>query len=203
MGQKHDILTSHDQAAAAPLPIDVLVGQERVTSHTRIRKRRRSASSAIDETEPNLKRPDARKAHSPISKRTPTTTNTNTQGPRDGNPCQGIPHSKQDATIKTLGGNERQDDDPLRKILQEDSGGSSISGNGSFVAEPNPDMHAVISKIIDHGETVDSQYGAHGDNANGLAQVEGILPQGASKQLKIQSLPILDNLVSLVLLLCG
>ncbi|KAL8918550.1 MAG: hypothetical protein Q9172_005371 [Xanthocarpia lactea] len=200
-GQRPSIAQIDPALDQGSLTVDLVaaVGEGRVTTHTRIRKRRRSASSATDETEPNSKRPDPRKAHSPVSKPTPTTANTNTHGPRGGSPCQGIPPSKQDATIKTFGGNERQDDDPLGEILQEDSGGSSTSGNGSPVPEPSPDMHAVISKIIDHGETVDSQYGAHGDNANGLAQVEGILPQGASKQLKIQSLPILDNLARQIL----
>ncbi|KAL8731178.1 MAG: hypothetical protein Q9166_003585 [cf. Caloplaca sp. 2 TL-2023] len=65
-------------------------------------------------------------------------------------------------------------------------------GNGNTVAQPSPDMHDVMSRIIDHGETVDSQYAATPDP-------EGIVPQGASLQLKVQSLPILDNLAIQIL----
>ena len=62
-------------------------------------------------------------------------------------------------------------------------------------------MHAVMSKIIDHGETIDNQYGVSGEIPTGLARNGNTISRGASLQLKIQSLPILDNLVSLLAIL--
>lgn len=62
--------------------------------------------------------------------------------------------------------------------------------------EANPDLAAVISNIINHGEAIDNHYAAHGLNELGIVDTESFLPLGASMHLKIQSLPILDNLVS-------
>ena len=62
--------------------------------------------------------------------------------------------------------------------------------------EAHPDLAAVISNIIKHGETIDNHYAAHGLNELGIVDTESFLPLGASMHLKIQSLPILDNLVS-------
>ncbi len=61
--------------------------------------------------------------------------------------------------------------------------------------EANPDLATVISNIINHGETIDNHYAAHGLNELGIVDTESFLPLGASMHLKIQSLPILDNLV--------
>lgn len=64
--------------------------------------------------------------------------------------------------------------------------------------EANPDLATVISNIITHGETIDNHYAAHGLNELGIVDTESFLPLGASMHLKIQSLPILDNLVCLM-----
>ncbi len=56
------------------------------------------------------------------------------------------------------------------------------------------DFNTVIADIINHGETVDNHYASRGYNTIGLVH-NGYL--GASFNLKIQSLPVLENLVGL------
>ena len=59
-----------------------------------------------------------------------------------------------------------------------------------------PDLAAVIANIIDHGEHVDNHWAAQGYEYDGMAvDTEDWLSVDASLHLKIQSLPILDNLV--------
>ena len=53
----------------------------------------------------------------------------------------------------------------------------------------------MIESIIKHGETIDDHFAAKGLNQLGIVDTESFLPLGASAHLKIQSLPILDNLV--------
>ena len=59
-----------------------------------------------------------------------------------------------------------------------------------------PDLTAIITRIIDHGEHIDNHYAAQGYDVMGMVDTESFLPLGASLHLKTQSLPILDNLVS-------
>ena len=73
--------------------------------------------------------------------------------------------------------------------------GPSHAARANQAAETRPDINAVISQIIDHGETVDNQSAGSKGSAAGIANSDGIIPLGASHQLKVQSLPILDNLV--------
>ena len=72
--------------------------------------------------------------------------------------------------------------------LSEEAGQSSI--------EPAPpDLSTVIDSIIKHGETIDEHFAAKGLNELGVVDTESFLPLGASAHLKLQSLPILENLV--------
>ena len=59
-----------------------------------------------------------------------------------------------------------------------------------------PDINAVIADIINHGETVESHCASQGYAAMGMVDTESYSQLGASLHLKLQSLPILDNLVS-------
>lgn len=59
-------------------------------------------------------------------------------------------------------------------------------------------MDAVMTQIIQRGETIDNQDAGRSANAAGLANSNGTFPLRASDQLKIQSLQILENLVSLL-----
>lgn len=59
-----------------------------------------------------------------------------------------------------------------------------------------PDINTVIADIINHGETVESHCASQGYAAMGMVDTESYSQLGASLHLKLQSLPILDNLVS-------
>ena len=61
-------------------------------------------------------------------------------------------------------------------------------------AQPQ-DINTVIADIINHGETVESHCGSQGYAAMGMVDTESYSQLGASLHLKLQSLPILDNLV--------
>ena len=62
-------------------------------------------------------------------------------------------------------------------------------------ADPT-DINSVIAEIINHGETVESHCASQGYAAMGIVDTESYSQLGASLHLKLQSLPILDNLVS-------
>ena len=70
------------------------------------------------------------------------------------------------------------------------------SGQGPAQATHPPDINTVISDIINHGETVESHCASQGNTAMGMVDTESYSQLGASLHLKLQSLPILDNLVS-------
>ena len=57
------------------------------------------------------------------------------------------------------------------------------------------DINTVIADIINHGETVENQCASQGYAAMGSVDTESYSQLGASLHLKLQSLPILDNLV--------
>ncbi|KAL8705213.1 MAG: hypothetical protein Q9201_001669 [Fulgogasparrea decipioides] len=156
------------------------VKEERATP-SRPRKRRRSISpTRVLSTEPDHKRSTPRKESSPIIKRTPA-TNTINSAFRGGVENDGLP--------------------PECSILQQNDGPGSppTSEGANNPVGPHPDMHAVINKIIDHGESVDNQCAARNDNVAGLANPNTTLGLGASSQLKVQSLPILENLAVQIL----
>lgn len=73
---------------------------------------------------------------------------------------------------------------------------SNQSGQQSPLGAPPSDINAVITDIINHGETVESHYASQGYAAMGMVDTESYSQLGASLHLKLQSLPILDNLVS-------
>ena len=61
-------------------------------------------------------------------------------------------------------------------------------------AQPQ-DINTVIADIINHGETVENHCGSQGYATMGMVDTESYSQLGASLHLKLQSLPILDNLV--------
>ncbi|KAL8873095.1 MAG: hypothetical protein Q9174_001383 [Haloplaca sp. 1 TL-2023] len=162
----------------------------------RSRKRRRSASPEHASTELKQKRATIRK---------PSTSSTNNAGPATRN-GSAYPGPTFPASAHASG----------RLINQVSSGLNSYAqGNGSIVTgshghpqqldgpgdlfpsendddtvAPQPDMHAVISQIIDHGEHVGSQYGV---------STEGSAAAFTTSQLKFQSLPVLENVAAQIL----
>ncbi|KAL8885749.1 MAG: hypothetical protein Q9215_006436 [Flavoplaca cf. flavocitrina] len=186
-------------AAVTPLHIDVQAQDERLATHTRQRKRRRSASPTIDGSSRPSKRSNLQKAPSPAAKRISPTEENGPYSPHNTSPCQGVRSSEQEATSNFRREDESGDEATLRRILQGHSEEASLSENEDFADGASPNMHAVMSKIIDHGETIDNQYEVSGEIPTGLARNRNTISQGASLQLKIQSLPILDNLARQIL----
>ena len=72
----------------------------------------------------------------------------------------------------------------------------SPTGQRSPQAANQADFDTVIADIMDHGETVESHCASQGYAAMGAVDTESYSQLGASLHLKLQSLPILDNLVS-------
>ncbi|KAL8644885.1 MAG: hypothetical protein Q9226_007547, partial [Calogaya cf. arnoldii] len=186
-------------AAITPLPADIRAQNEPPATNSRPRKRRRSASPTVEDSARSSKRSNLRKASSPAAKVTSTVVEIGAHGPHNTSAPQAIRSSSEDTATSVQGDDESQDQAAMRQLLQENSRDASLSENGTLTPGASPDMHAVMSRIINHGETIDSQYGARGDVTNRLAHPDNVLPQGASLQLKIQSLPILDNLARQVL----
>lgn len=58
------------------------------------------------------------------------------------------------------------------------------------LATVSPDLAALIRNIVERGEAIDRRYGEMG-----YVDTESFVPLGASLHLKVQCLPILDNLV--------
>ena len=58
------------------------------------------------------------------------------------------------------------------------------------LATVSPDLAALIRDIVKRGEAIDQRYGEMD-----YVDTESFLPLGASLHLKVQCLPILDNLV--------
>ena len=69
-------------------------------------------------------------------------------------------------------------------------------GEASAQGADPTDINSVIAEIIDHGETVENHCASQGYAAMGMVDTESYSQLGASLHLKLQSLPILDNLVS-------
>ncbi|KAL9579238.1 MAG: hypothetical protein Q9212_005225, partial [Teloschistes hypoglaucus] len=157
----------------------------------RLLKRRRSVSQNFDPaTEPAQKRPKLRKAQSPVARRA-TTLGSNAAH-------RALHTNNQDAVItpspvlETLTGVELG---PGSDPLQHSNGANQEPSREDGAVDPHPDMHAVINRIIHHGENVDSQYVTH-DNKTILksSNPNGALGIGANSRFQIQSLPVLENL---------
>ncbi|KAI4200516.1 MAG: hypothetical protein LQ350_003886 [Teloschistes chrysophthalmus] len=157
----------------------------------RLLKRRRSVSQNFDPaTEPAQKRPKLRKAPSPVARRA-TTLGSNAAH-------RGLHTNNQDAVITPLPVSETLTGivlGPGSDTLQHSNGANGEPSREDGTVDPHPDMHAVINRIINHGENVDSQYGTHDDRTilkSGIPN--GALGLGANSRFQIQSLPVLENL---------
>ena len=79
--------------------------------------------------------------------------------------------------------------------LQDATAGSAPELAQTSDHQLSPDLAAVISEIIEHGEQVDNHLAATQGYEDMGVDTESFLPQGSSLHLKTSSLPILDNLV--------
>ncbi|KAL8796574.1 MAG: hypothetical protein Q9182_007351 [Xanthomendoza sp. 2 TL-2023] len=182
------------------VPVDISLEDDRDATGSRLRKRRRSASPSLDDSAHTVKRRNARIAPSTTNS-TPTTIRNAEIFHQEAAPPHAAPPEQQAASSTALsdGGNGNQDGYGQTFQQSLEARQHTPAPNDIVVAQPTPDMHAVMSRILDHGEHVDSQFAAHGENVTGPDHGHRIVTQGASLQLKVQSLPILDNLAIQVL----
>ncbi|KAL8902260.1 MAG: hypothetical protein Q9207_004814 [Kuettlingeria erythrocarpa] len=156
-------------------------------------KRKRSASPSTNEQEPSGKRTNARKAHSPVAKRT-ATSNANAKASREkvASTISRRGRRPADQTLLTVAVKGAKGDDyalpgqepPAPQQTREVDGPGELN-EANEMAQSSSDLHAGMSQVIDHGQTVDTLASADANLR---------LPLSASSQLKIQSLPVLDNL---------
>lgn len=168
----------------------------------RLRKRQRSPSPTANEQGHPRKRTSLRKAPSPVTKRTSNAKSSRekaTPNPaRRGRPAtdQGLQSTPSEVIQSEDHGAPRQESLAAQQTAKVE--GAAEVEEANDIAQTSADMNAVISQIVDHGETVDSQHALRGDTSP--AAITAVpFPRSASFQLKTQSLPVLDNLVSLVL----
>ncbi|KAL8942074.1 MAG: hypothetical protein Q9211_001550 [Gyalolechia sp. 1 TL-2023] len=161
------------------------------------------SSAATDDLEHSGKRSNPRKAPSPRLKRT-AIANGNARASRhkpDQTSTRHGPWSADDNLLNTaLESSQTKDDgSPLAPPQREEELGTSDTKHASDAADTNPDMDAVMTQIIHRGETIDNQFAGRSANTAGLANSDGTFTLRASDQLRIQSLPILENLAVQVL----
>lgn len=166
--------TAHDVALTAPREDEI------GTIGSRLRKRRRTGSSPV-ESSPS-KRPNTRQTTSPDSKRSTLVKIQPRESPVP------PPNATMNGTQKHLPEIEHHSPKPAIEAAEP----AALAPASSSA----PDLAAVIANIIDHGEHVDNHWAAQGYEHDGTAvDTEDWLSVDASLHLKIQSLPILDNLV--------
>ena len=193
---------------------DDLDNGENGTIGARLRKRRRTGSSPTESTPPAPRTTGLRKTIPPKSARLPDELafQEASQDVQQDAPVQNAPESSPlPTTLSPLQHNatEAPIDNPIPSEPQMNVD-TEQPQNGSD-AHPHiplkhrerlsyasviPDLAAVITRIIDHGEHIDNHYAARGYDDMGMVDTESFLNLGASLHLKTQSLPILDNLVS-------
>lgn len=170
------------------------------TIGSRLRKRRRTSpmpNEDSDESPPPPKRAQPQRGASTRGRRTqaaisqqsvPASSRAGSQPPvRAASPAPSI--SLPDAPIPAPGIQQPPQEGPT-------SNDQLTSGQRPPQGVHPPDINTVIADIIDHGETVENHCGSQGYAAMGMVDTESYSQLGASLHLKLQSLPILDNLVS-------
>ncbi|KAL8714342.1 MAG: hypothetical protein Q9220_001675 [cf. Caloplaca sp. 1 TL-2023] len=202
------IPVEQDNADASTLAVQASAWPQEPATSPQSRKRRRSASAIIEEPGHALKRPNLRKTVSPIVKRTPG-ANGNSKASHErtavSNAHRGPEASTHDHTFAAQQDIERETNGILPNAqAQEHNGATKTLSRDEAGADPagsHADMHDVITQIIDHGETIEGQLpsGPDGSVTTTLGNNGNVLSQGASLQLKVQSLPILDNLAVQIL----
>ncbi len=159
------------------------------TIGSRLRKRRRTGSSPVEITP--SKRLNTRQTLSPERKRN-NHVETNL---RELAPSIKTPPATLAPPIIAMNGKPKSSPEVEREetmVVAE----SPVPPPTPAPASSAPDLAAVIANIIDHGENVDNHWAAQGYEYDEMAvDTDSWLSVDASLHLKIQSLPILDNLV--------
>jgi len=173
--------------AANPSPSDVTKTNKNGSAETigsRLRKRRRTNSSAPEDSPPPSKRVQVKKSATKkgTATRTIEPSNAATQD-RQEMPAENVYDTAQSSHLphKTDGEEEIVGQRPSSRLAE---------GDGAHI------FHAVIADIINHGETVDNHYATRSYGDISMMNNGNFQHISASFNLKAQSLPVLDNLVS-------
>ena len=164
---------------------------------SRLRKRRRTDSSPTDDSPPPPKRSQSRKATASSGKHqqaasppqaASSASNTKLKLSQQANPTFVI---------------EPDQDDLLAMQLEQAIASESALPEAATITQPQsgeasqvPDHNGDTVGMSHRGETVDSHQESHTYDVVGTVDTESFHDMGASFHLKTQSLPILDNLVS-------
>lgn len=170
------------------------------TIGSRLRKRRRTGSSPIEKTRPSPRRSVLKKSTLPHVKQ-PSSTVSGYNPPSQVDSSLSSPNSSAQYHTVTQGLVQ----DSLSQTASQDlrngqtvnnSMATRLTPQSSAVLPPEilsqpPNLATIIANIIEHGEAIERRY-----LEMGQVDTEGFTFLNASHHLKLQSLPILDNLVS-------
>ena len=178
------------------------------TNGSRLRKRRGTGPSPIEKATSTPKRTNPRKMSSPESKRPQTNLAPkvdqhvmSSHSPPYSTPYSStLPFPALQAQYATNGQEVAAVPEPdangitkgLSEVAEDSTSlnASSQTQQHMPLATVSPDLAALIRDIVKRGEAIDQRYGEMG-----YVDTESFLPLGASLHLKVQCLPILDNLV--------
>ncbi|KAL8816891.1 MAG: hypothetical protein Q9223_004176 [Gallowayella weberi] len=172
-----DTAIENNPSPVETLPVDILPDDDRIATGSRLRKRRRSASPSLDDSARAVKRRNARIATS-TADTTPTIIRNAEVSHQEAAPHVAPPEQPA-ASSTALSDGRNGGQDGYGQIFHQsvEAREHSPAPSDIVVAQRSPDMHAVMSRILDHGENVDSQYAAHGENVTGPGHGNGIVTQ--------------------------
>ena len=191
----------------------VASGQEDgdATVGARLRKRRRTGSSTVEKDIISKRRSASRISNTPDVKATqtevvhgPQPTTGSADGPttaRSSEAPGNQPHNDREATLEAPEVNGTQQLQTLQQGPTEGNDPTTETGEGQQPsAEEAEKLKNLISEIIDHGVEVDQQMAMQGQRAYddmGSVDTDSWVPIEANVHLRVQSLPVLHNLVCL------
>lgn len=170
------------------------------TIGSRLRKRRRTGSSPAVQNRPSPRRSVLRKSLLPHVKQVPSKVPLDNPAPQvdlslssPKSPTQhhALPHDPVQDSFSPSASQDLRNGQAIN-----DSMASGLTPQSSAVLPPEtasqpPNLATIIANIIEHGEAIERRY-----LEMGQVDTEGFTFLNASHHLKLQSLPILDNLVS-------
>ncbi|KAA6406774.1 MAG: myb dna binding [Lasallia pustulata] len=177
---------------------EAIIDGDAGTIGSRLRKRRRTCTPPTDGTPTASKRPNLRQTLSPENKRAHAEAPSR-ETPSASKPLTNGKHKASPEAARAVATPEPAPQPQPPQQEQEPQQPQHQSQYSPPATSAAPDLHAVITKIIDHGETVERHYANQAYDEMEMVDTESWLSIGASLHLKVQSLPILDNLANQIL----
>ncbi|MCJ1469636.1 TTAGGG repeat binding factor [Pseudocyphellaria aurata] len=186
------------------------------TIGSRLRKRRRTGSSP--KTTPSQKATTTSKRSNPKKRMSPESKSSQASRAQNGDryvTSPGIPYSTPYSStgplpalqaVHTTNGHQDAATFPNPEASGGMKGPSGVAEDATSLntslqaqqlmplATVSPDLAALIRNIVERGEAIDRRY-----SEMGYVDTESFVPLGASLHLKVQCLPILDNLATQIL----